>query len=163
MATAVVSLREGDQFVGVRGENVVRRVIGVGGDRVACCAGTAGERILLNGTPLVEPYVRDGVGDGLGQPYDVRVPDGRLLLLAGVRRRPRRYGSGRGRHRAGDRRPRRTGAAGPASAAGARAGGGRGAGGGVGAVCAAAAVGAHAVVAAASVRPGSDQGPCRSS
>jgi signal peptidase I len=66
------------------GANVVQRVIGVGGDRVVCCvgaAGTAGERILLNGTPLVEPYVRDGVGDGLRQPYDVRVPDGRLFLL----------------------------------------------------------------------------------
>ncbi|MER7497674.1 signal peptidase I [Streptomyces pharetrae] len=67
-----------------RGADVMQRVIGVGGDRVVCCVGAAGtgaERIVRNGKPLVEPYVRDGVGDGLRQPYDVLVPPGRLFLL----------------------------------------------------------------------------------
>lgn len=66
------------------GKSVVQRVVGVGGDRVVCCvgaAGTADERLVLNGAPLVEPYVRDGVGDGMRQPYEVRVPEGRLFLL----------------------------------------------------------------------------------
>ncbi|MEU3251442.1 signal peptidase I [Streptomyces sp. NPDC006997] len=62
------------------GGSVVRRVVAVGGDRVACCAGGA-ERIVVNGEPVVEPYVRAGVGDGMGRPYDVVVPEGRLFLL----------------------------------------------------------------------------------
>ncbi|GAB2872517.1 hypothetical protein GCM10027074_45180 [Streptomyces deserti] len=62
---------------------VMQRVVGVGGDRVACCAGagTAGERITINGKPLDEPYVADGVADGLRRPYDVQVPEGRSFLL----------------------------------------------------------------------------------
>ncbi|WP_369169813.1 signal peptidase I [Streptomyces sp. R28] len=62
---------------------VVQRVIGVGGDRVVCCegAGTARERLTVNGTPLSESYVKDGVADGMQRPYDVTVPEGRLFLL----------------------------------------------------------------------------------
>ncbi|MFD0315374.1 signal peptidase I [Streptomyces flavalbus] len=64
------------------GGSVVRRVVAVGGDRVVCCEGGGeGERIVVNGEPVVEPYVRDGVGDGMGRPYDVVVPEGRLFLL----------------------------------------------------------------------------------
>ncbi|MGY1579555.1 signal peptidase I [Streptomyces sp. MN13] len=69
--------RYGDDYV-------LQRVIGMGGDRVVCCVGatgTAKERILRDGAPLVEPYVDGGVADGLGRPYDVRVPEGRLFLL----------------------------------------------------------------------------------
>jgi len=60
---------------------VVERVIGVGGDRVVCCEGKgADERITVNGKPLEEPYVKDGIANG-DMPYDVKVPEGRLFLL----------------------------------------------------------------------------------
>ncbi|GAB2762773.1 signal peptidase I [Streptomyces bullii] len=63
--------------------SVMQRVVGVGGDRVVCCTaiGTPDERISVNGKPLPEPYLADGVADGMGRPYDVRVPEGRLFLL----------------------------------------------------------------------------------
>lgn len=65
------------------GLGVIQRVIGVGGDRVVCCedAGTARERITVNGKPLRESYVNHGVADGLHRAYDVKVPDGRLFVL----------------------------------------------------------------------------------
>ncbi|GCB48806.1 signal peptidase I [Streptomyces sp. NL15-2K] len=64
-------------------ESVMQRVVGVGGDRVVCCAsaGSTRERITVNGKPLHEPYVKDGIADGLHRPYDVTVPEGRLFLL----------------------------------------------------------------------------------
>ena len=62
---------------------VMQRVIAVGGDRVACCAGTGSpdERVTLNGKPVTESYVKDGIADGMGRPYEVTVPRGRLFLL----------------------------------------------------------------------------------
>src|SRR5206468_744619 len=62
--------------------DVVKRVIGVGGDRVACCT-TVGsrQRVTVNGKPVDEPYVNHGDADGVHQPYDVKVPEGRLFLL----------------------------------------------------------------------------------
>ncbi|MFC7264838.1 signal peptidase I [Streptomyces lutosisoli] len=65
--------------------SVIQRVIGVGGDRVACCGGEgADERITVNGKPLEEPYLQGGVVDETHRqydPYDVTVPEGRLFLL----------------------------------------------------------------------------------
>ncbi|MEU8622953.1 signal peptidase I [Streptomyces sp. NPDC048623] len=55
----------------------LKRVIGVGGDRV-----TADDRQLyVNGEPLSEPYLFQGdpIGDAPG--FDVKVPEGRLFLL----------------------------------------------------------------------------------
>jgi signal peptidase I len=70
---------------GVKGA-LVKRVIAVGGDRVVCCQGDgADERITVNGTPLDEPYVKDGIADGVNRPYDVKVPAGRLFLLGDYR------------------------------------------------------------------------------
>lgn len=65
------------------GVTAMQRVIGVGGDRVVCCdnAGTARERITVDGESLSESYVKDGVVDGMHRPYDVAVPEGRLFLL----------------------------------------------------------------------------------
>jgi signal peptidase I len=64
------------------GLSVVQRVVGVGGDRVVCCRGEGSEeRITVNGKPLEEPYVREGVTDGTHRPYEVTVPPGRLFLL----------------------------------------------------------------------------------
>ncbi|MGW5636010.1 signal peptidase I [Streptomyces sp. NPDC003832] len=73
------------------GLDVVQRVIGVGGDRVVCCEGqdTPEEALTVNGRPLREPYVMDGVADGMHRPYDVTVPEGRLFLLGDHRQNAR--------------------------------------------------------------------------
>jgi len=69
------------QWLGLAGSDTVyvKRVIGVAGDRVACC--TADDRrITVNGVPVDEPYLypRDTPSD---QAFDVVVPDGRLWLM----------------------------------------------------------------------------------
>ncbi|MCF3134895.1 signal peptidase I [Streptomyces olivochromogenes] len=65
---------------------LMKRVIGVGGDRVACCT-TVGtqQRVTVNGKPIEEPYVYGGDADGAHQSYDVKVPKGRLFLLGDYR------------------------------------------------------------------------------
>ncbi|MEU5315104.1 signal peptidase I [Streptomyces sp. NPDC021056] len=61
---------------------VIERVVGVGGDRVACCTGEARDaRVTLNGEPLQEPYLKGAEAGGGFPAYDVRVPEGRLFLL----------------------------------------------------------------------------------
>lgn len=60
------------------GASLVKRVIGVGGDKVACC--DDGGHILLNGVPLKEPYLKPGVGTDQ-VPFAVTVPDGGLFVM----------------------------------------------------------------------------------
>ncbi|MER7521116.1 signal peptidase I [Streptomyces sp. NPDC126499] len=63
---------------GVREGLAVKRVIGVGGDRVT----SDDRRVYVNGEPLSEPYVAGGDPvDGTLPDLDVRVPEGRLFLL----------------------------------------------------------------------------------
>ncbi len=60
------------------GKDLVKRVIAVGGDRIRCCD-KAGH-IVLNGQPLIEPYIKDG--DPTDQVrFDVRVPEGRMFVM----------------------------------------------------------------------------------
>jgi signal peptidase I len=54
----------------------VKRIVGVPGDRVACC--TADGRIIRNGEPVDEPHVR-GPSDTVT--FDVTVPAGRFWVL----------------------------------------------------------------------------------
>lgn len=54
----------------------VKRVIAIGGDRIACCDTTG--RLLLNGQPLAEPYLRQPASSIA---FDVEVPQGRMFLL----------------------------------------------------------------------------------
>ncbi|HEY9369052.1 signal peptidase I [Streptomyces sp.] len=62
---------------------MVKRVVGVGGDKVACCG--ADGRLTVNGTPIDEPYL--GSKDAtMGQDFSVTVPDGKLFLLGDERR-----------------------------------------------------------------------------
>ncbi|MFE9775054.1 signal peptidase I [Streptomyces sp. NPDC005931] len=77
----VVLFSAPDRYPG--GVLVVHRVIGVGGDRIVCCAGEgSARRLTVNGRTGVEPYVKDGDANGSLPPrYDVRVPEGRLFLL----------------------------------------------------------------------------------
>lgn len=56
--------------------DLVKRVIGVGGDRVACCD-SAG-RIVLNGVPLEESYVT-GATDQVR--FDITVPDAGMFVM----------------------------------------------------------------------------------
>ncbi|BCJ57945.1 signal peptidase I [Micromonospora endophytica] len=64
------------------GEDYIKRVIGVGGDRVVCC--DEQDRLVINGVPLDEPYIfsfegqRDKPAD---QEFDVVVPEGRLWVM----------------------------------------------------------------------------------
>ncbi|MGW2918983.1 signal peptidase I [Streptomyces angustmyceticus] len=57
---------------------MVKRVVGVGGDKVACC--TERGRLTINGTPVEEPYLQ---GRGPASPigFKATVPSGQLFLL----------------------------------------------------------------------------------
>lgn len=64
------------------GEDFIKRVIGVGGDTIACCDPQG--RLFVNGHPLDEPYLFtfDGVTDAAAPvEFEVVVPDGRLWVL----------------------------------------------------------------------------------
>ena len=58
--------------------DLIKRVIGTGGDRVTCC--DAQGQLTLNGAPLVEDYLFPGDAPSL-QPFDVEVPDGMLWVM----------------------------------------------------------------------------------
>ena len=74
------AIRTGLTFVGLlpsdSGQDLVKRVIGVGGDRVACC--NADGQIVLNGVPLVEDYIKGPTNQVL---FDVVVPDNGLFVM----------------------------------------------------------------------------------
>ncbi|TDC20559.1 signal peptidase I [Streptomyces sp. 8K308] len=56
----------------------VKRVIGIGGDRVTCC--DAEGRITVNGEPLDEPYLYPGDKPSNVR-FDIQVPEGRLWVM----------------------------------------------------------------------------------
>lgn len=69
-------------FVGVlpqdSGEHLIKRVIGLSGDVVACC--DADGRVTVNGEPIEEPYVYPGdIPSDLT--FEVTVPDGRMWVM----------------------------------------------------------------------------------
>ncbi|MQY12244.1 hypothetical protein SRB5_23770 [Streptomyces sp. RB5] len=61
-----------------RDQDLIKRVVGVGGDRVVCCDKQG--RITVNGAPIVEPYLYPGDVPST-EPFDVRVPEGRIFVL----------------------------------------------------------------------------------
>lgn len=64
------------------GEDFIKRIIAVGGDRLECCDEQG--RLLINGVPLDEPYIysRDGHRDpAADREFDVTVPEGRLWVM----------------------------------------------------------------------------------
>ncbi|MEO3977309.1 signal peptidase I [Streptomyces sp. CAU 1734] len=61
---------------------MVKRVVGVGGDTVACCG--AGGRLTVNGEPVDEPYLSSG-GPASAEKFTADVPDGQLFLLGDER------------------------------------------------------------------------------
>ncbi|WP_425086277.1 signal peptidase I [Streptomyces hainanensis] len=59
-------------------QDLIKRVIAVGGDTVACC--DAEGRVTVNGTSVDEPYLNPG--DAPSQiEFDVTVPEGRLFVM----------------------------------------------------------------------------------
>jgi signal peptidase I len=74
-------LRDGLVFVGlapaVGEEDLIKRVIGVGGDKVVCCEDG---KITVNGVPLTEPYIYPGDEPSLEE-FDVTVPEGELWVM----------------------------------------------------------------------------------
>ncbi|WP_329929700.1 signal peptidase I [Streptomyces sp. SP17BM10] len=59
-------------------QDLIKRVIGVGGDTVECC--DAQGRLSVNGTPVDEPYLSPG-NPPSRQPFKVKVPQGRLWVM----------------------------------------------------------------------------------
>ena len=64
-------------------QDYVKRVVGLPGERVACCD-PAG-RVTVDGKPLVEPYL-EGSGPASATPFDVVVPPGRLWVMGDDRK-----------------------------------------------------------------------------
>jgi signal peptidase I len=66
-------------FKGWNGEDTIKRVIGVGGDKVACC--DSKKRVTVNGTPLDEAsYLYPGDFPS-GDSFKYTVPSGKLWLM----------------------------------------------------------------------------------
>ncbi|WP_424638347.1 signal peptidase I [Embleya sp. AB8] len=79
----VRGLQKGMSWVGLMPsadeKDLIKRVIGVGGDRVQCC--DAQGRLMVNGKPLDESsYLKKGVAPST-RVFDVTVPKGRLWLM----------------------------------------------------------------------------------
>jgi signal peptidase I len=60
------------------GDHLIKRVIGLPGDHVACC--DAAGRLTVNGVAVREPYVRPG-DEPSSLRFDVTVPPGRLWVM----------------------------------------------------------------------------------
>ncbi|NEC48083.1 signal peptidase I [Actinospica acidiphila] len=78
----IKQIKEGLTFIGLlpseNDKDLIKRVVGVGGDRVQCCD-TQG-RVTVNGVPLNEDYLYPGNAPSL-TPFDVTVPEGRLWVM----------------------------------------------------------------------------------
>ena len=57
---------------------LVKRVVGVAGDRVVCC--TEGKKLSINGVEVTEPYIYGGDAPS-DMKFDVTVPEGKLWVL----------------------------------------------------------------------------------
>jgi signal peptidase I len=75
-------LRNGLMWIGLlpsdTGKDLVKRVIGIGGDNVKCCSPEG--RIVLNGVPLVEPYLKPPGNTDQVQ-FNITVPQGRIFVM----------------------------------------------------------------------------------
>ncbi|GHG55424.1 signal peptidase I [Streptomyces griseocarneus] len=74
-------VRKGASSVGLMRSarsDYIKRVVGVGGDRVRCC--DRGGRLEVNGHPVLEDYLYPG--DSPSQvPFDIVVPEGKLWVM----------------------------------------------------------------------------------
>lgn len=79
----VKQVKEGLTFIGLlpsdNEKDLIKRVIGVGGDHVKCC--DAQGRVTVNGVPLTEAdYLYPG-NNPSSTPFDITVPKGRLWVM----------------------------------------------------------------------------------
>lgn len=61
--------------------HLIKRVIGLPGDQVACCSATG--HLMVNGTPIAEPYINLQAGATRADPFafSVTVPKGELWVM----------------------------------------------------------------------------------
>ncbi|MFB6816336.1 signal peptidase I [Streptomyces sp. NPDC056347] len=59
-------------------QDLIKRVVGVGGDTVRCCDKNG--RVTVNGVPLDEPYLYPGNPPSLIK-FEVKVPQGRIFVM----------------------------------------------------------------------------------
>ncbi len=74
-------IRKGASSVGLMSPartDYIKRVVGVGGDRVTCC--DARGRLQVNGRPIDEPYLFPGDAPSR-VPFDIVVPPGKLWVM----------------------------------------------------------------------------------
>ena len=74
------------EFVGLypAGDNhLIKRIIGMPGDRVKCCAKNG--RLTVNGQPITESYVASGAKPS-EMDFDITVPEGRVWVMGDNRR-----------------------------------------------------------------------------
>ncbi|MFF8034301.1 MULTISPECIES: signal peptidase I [unclassified Streptomyces] len=78
----IKQVKEGLTFIGLlpseNEKDLIKRVVGVGGDRVRCCD-TQG-RVTVNGVALDEDYLYPGNAPST-TPFDITVPEGRLWVM----------------------------------------------------------------------------------
>jgi signal peptidase I len=78
----VKQVKEGLTFIGLlpsdNEKDLIKRVVGIGGDRVKCC--DAQGRVTVNGVPLTEDYLYPGNAPSQTQ-FDITVPQGRLWVM----------------------------------------------------------------------------------
>ncbi|MBZ9637896.1 signal peptidase I [Streptomyces sp. PSKA30] len=78
----VKQVKEGLTFIGLlpsdNEKDLIKRVVGVGGDRVKCCDSQG--RVTVNGVPLIEDYLFPG-NEPSATPFDITVPEGRLWVM----------------------------------------------------------------------------------
>lgn len=79
--TATNPLQKALELVGLfpTGGHLIKRVIGVGGDRVVCCDQQG--RLTINGTAIDEPYTLATPDATTEQEFDVKVPEGHLWVM----------------------------------------------------------------------------------
>jgi signal peptidase I len=74
--------RDALTFVGLlpadSGDHLIKRVIGLPGDKIACCDDEG--RLTVNGTPVEEPYLFTGDAPSEDK-FSVTVPEGRLWVM----------------------------------------------------------------------------------
>lgn len=58
--------------------DLIKRVVGVGGDTVKCC--DKNDKVTVNGVPLDEPYIHPGDKPSAFE-FEVKVPEGRLFMM----------------------------------------------------------------------------------
>ncbi|MFH8488925.1 signal peptidase I [Streptomyces longisporoflavus] len=78
----VKQIKEGLSFIGLlpsdNERDLIKRVVGVGGDTVKCC--DKNKKLTVNGVPLTEPYINPG-DEPSSFEFEVKVPEGRFFVM----------------------------------------------------------------------------------